>query len=127
MKYFHGFFFVYSDIVLIFDQSFKPNKIMKVLNSVEADNTNFALWKVGELTDIKYSELVRILGEPTYNEESGDGKTQVEWWILLNEKYFTIYDWKTYNREFTLNGLDVWSIGGSSDPTQLIELINSLR
>ena len=100
---------------------------MKVLNSVEADRANFQSWKVGELTNIKYSDLVRILGEPTYNEESGDRKTQVEWWILLNEKYFTIYDFKTYDREFTLNGLDVWSVGGSSDPTQLIELINSLK
>lgn len=100
---------------------------MKVLNSIEADSANFQSWKVGELTDIKYSDLVRIFGEPTYNEESGDGKTQVEWCVLMDGKYFTIYDWKTYNREFTLNGLDVWSIGGSSDPTQLIELINSLK
>ena len=100
---------------------------MKVLNSIEANNTNFASWKVGSLEGIKYSDLVRILGEPTYEDESEDGKTQVEWYVLLNGNYFTIYDWKTYDREFTLNGLDVWSIGGSSDPTQLIELINSLK
>jgi hypothetical protein len=100
---------------------------MKVFNASEAEKLEFQSWKVGQLVGIKYSDLVRILGEPTYNEESGDGKTQVEWWIELNGIYFTIYDWKTYDREFTLNGLYIWSIGGSSNPDKLIEFINSKK
>jgi len=100
---------------------------MKVLNSKEADSTLFDSWKVGGLNDIKYSDLVRILGEPTYDEESGDGKTQVEWWINLDGEYFTIYDWKTYDREYTLNELDIWSVGGRTNPNKLIEFIYSKK
>lgn len=100
---------------------------MEVLTKNIADKVNYQSWKVGELTNIKYSDLIRILGEPTWNMASGDNKCQVEWLIKLNGLYFTIYDWKTYNREFTLNGLDVWSVGGSSNPDKLIELIYSRK
>lgn len=100
---------------------------MKVLNSNEADNANFQSWKVGDLTGLKYSDLIRIFGEPTYNEPSGDGKTQVEWWIKFESNYFTIYDWKTYDREYTLNELEYWSIGGSTDPYKLIEFVNKSK
>jgi hypothetical protein len=100
---------------------------MKVLNSHEAGKTDFQAWKVGELNGIKYSDLVRIFGEPTYNEPSDDGKTQVEWWIKLDSNYFTVYDWKTYDREYTLNELEYWSIGGSTNPSKLIEFVNNSK
>lgn len=97
---------------------------MKVFNEIEANELEFNSWKVGSLEGVKYSDLVRIFGEPTYNQESGDGKSQVEWWILLDGEYFTVYDWKTYDRKFTLNGLEKWSIGGSKNPDKLIEYVN---
>lgn len=59
-----------------------------------------------------YSKLVSALGEPTFNEESADGKVQVEWVVEFKEEIFTIYDWKTYDREYTLNDLDTFNIGG---------------
>lgn len=59
-----------------------------------------------------YDELVGVLGEPTRNEPSGDEKTQVEWVVEFEGNVFTIYDWKTYSRDYTLNELDVFNIGG---------------
>lgn len=76
-------------------------------------------FKVGSINLVHYDELVAILGEPTFNEESADGKVQVEWVIELDGNVFTIYDWKTYDREYTKNNLTTWSIGGSTAPHKL--------
>ena len=39
--------------------------------------------------------LISILGEPTYNDNSGEDETNYEW-VCENEDgdVFTIYDWK---------------------------------
>jgi hypothetical protein len=100
---------------------------MKVYRNYEINEIPlFQSWLVGNITDIKYNELVKILGEPTYNEPSEDNKTQVQWIVGFEGNLFDIYDWKTYNREFTLNELDHWHIGGNTDPNKLIEFINNL-
>lgn len=43
------------------------------------------------------NELTRLLGEPTYEDNSGEDKVNVEW-ICETEKgeVVTIYDWKEY-------------------------------
>ena len=82
--------------------------------------------KVGQLELTRYYELVEILGEPTYSEESFDGKIQVEWVIQYGEEFFTIYDWKTFDRNYTLNSLSVWSVGGNTDPREFIREIYAL-
>ena len=78
-----------------------------------------------------YQELVDALGKPTFNEESGDGKTQVEWVVtfenIFGEKnVFTIYDWKTYSRDYTENKLDRFNVGGKGYAGEVISHIESL-
>ena len=43
------------------------------------------------------NDLTRLLGEPTYEDNSGEDKVNVEW-ICETEKgeVVTIYDWKEY-------------------------------
>jgi hypothetical protein len=59
-----------------------------------------------------YRDLVEVFGLPTFEEPSGDDKVQKEWVFEFEGKYFTIYDWKTYDEEFTINELDRWNVGG---------------
>lgn len=60
-----------------------------------------------------YQQLVEVLGEPTYDKPSGDNKVQKEWVINYEGNNYTIYDWKTYDEEYTINNLDEWHIGGN--------------
>jgi hypothetical protein len=59
-----------------------------------------------------YQDLVKVLGEPTYPEESGDSKVQKEWVVEHDGEIFTIYDWKTYDPEYTMTELDEFNVGG---------------
>lgn len=95
------------------------NKITK-LSENDFFNTS-GTHRVGELTDINYNKLLKILGEPTYDYPSEDHKKQLEWVLLYNDNIYTIYDWKTYSREYTTNELTTWSIGGKTNPDELIE------
>jgi hypothetical protein len=75
-----------------------------------------------------YNQLLEVLGEPTFNTSSGDDKRQVEWVVKFGNSYFTIYDYKTYDREYTLNELDEFHIGGKTDALDFInELENKLN
>lgn len=69
---------------------------------------------VGRMYHMYYDDMVRYLGEPSVSQESGDGKTQVEWVFKFKDQVFTIYDWKTYDRDYTLQELTQWNIGGTS-------------
>jgi hypothetical protein len=76
-----------------------------------------------------YQDLVRVLGEPTHPEASGDDKVQKEWIVEYNGEIFTVYDWKTYDEEYTMNELDEFHIGGKTDAydffLELKEMIDS--
>jgi len=99
---------------------------MKVYSESEIESIPFEpSWFVGNISGLKYNDLVKILGKPTYNKPSGDSKVQVEWAIEFEGNLFHIYDWKTYNKKFTLNGLDTWNIGGNTEPSKLIDFIKS--
>ncbi len=63
-------------------------------------------------TKATYKRLVEVLGPPTFSEASLDDKTQVEWVVKFKNDYFTIYDWKTYDREYTMNTLEIFHVGG---------------
>lgn len=80
-------------------------------------------YKVDTLMGPNYSQLVNFLGDPTFPNESGDGKVQKEWVVEFNDKLFTIYDWKTYSVYETKNTLDSWSIGGKSSASDLVEYL----
>jgi len=80
-------------------------------------------YKVDTLMGPNYSQLVNFLGDPTFPNESGDGKVQKEWVVEFNDELFTIYDWKTYSVYETKNTLDTWSIGGKSSASGLVEYL----
>ena len=58
--------------------------------------------------------LISILGEPTYNDNSGEDKVNFEW-VCENEdgEVFTIYDWKYY-RPISKTEIIEWHIGGEN-------------
>lgn len=71
-------------------------------------------------TKATYKRLVEVLGEPTFSEASLDDKTQVEWVVKFRNDYFTIYDWKTYDREYTMNELQIFHVGSKVDAFNFI-------
>ena len=83
--------------------------MFKVLKAEEARINGTYL--VGYLEDVNFMDLVTGLGEPTFDDPSGDDKVQVEWVVKFNGKIFTIYDWKTYDREFTEHSLTKFNVG----------------
>ena len=76
-------------------------------------------YKIGSLDGIYYRDLVNKLGEPTVIG-SGDDKVQYEWIIRYEDRIYTIYDWKTYDAEYTEYELDTWSIGGNANSAALL-------
>jgi hypothetical protein len=79
-------------------------------------------------TKATYKQLVAALGEPTFSEASADDKSQVEWVVKFKNDYFTIYDWKIYDREYTMNTLEIFHVGGKIDALDFInELENKLN
>lgn len=73
-------------------------------------------YKVGSLQGVSYWDLKNTFGTPTLDEASADDKVQKEWVFEFNGEIFTIYDWKTYDERYTVEELDVWSIGGKTSP-----------
>lgn len=72
-----------------------------------------------------YSQLVAVLGEPTFTEPSGDGKTQKEWVVSYKGNVFTIYDWKTFDVNYTMNELDRFNVGGHVTAYDFIDELES--
>ncbi|GEM_PF-1528448 len=87
------------------------------IKTILQDEITSDMWKgsskVDTLRGVKYFELVEALGQPTQTFEEGE-KSSVEWVVRFGDYYYTIYDWKTYDREYTISELNVWSIGGKS-------------
>ena len=98
---------------------------MKKLMKHEVGNLTNGTYKTNTLSGVTYYELFNTLGQPTYDNGSDGDKTQVEWVIEWEDEVYTIYDWKTYDREYTINELNTWSIG-SKVPSYAFEeaLIN---
>ncbi|MHA1288771.1 MAG: hypothetical protein ACTSPB_15360 [Candidatus Thorarchaeota archaeon] len=73
--------------------------------------------KIGELFNTTYADLVDAFGQPSLYG-SGDNKVQVTWVIEVQSEdgveTMEIYDWKTYDLDYTINSLSRWSIGGTS-------------
>lgn len=57
------------------------------------------------------NQLIKAIGEPTIQDNTGDDKTNFEWEMELKDKsVFSIYDWKEY-RKLDLNETIEWHIG----------------
>lgn len=80
----------------------------------------------GSFSGYKFIELYAVLGAPTYDKPSGDNKVQVEWDFKFNGEIFTIYDWKTYDRLYTLSENEVWCVGGKSHAGEFIDYVLNL-
>ena len=96
---------------------------MKVLNQEEVGNKTNGSSLAGYI-QITYPQLISILGEPTYPEESGDNKVQKEWVVEYKGNVFTIYDWKTFDVEYTMNELDQFNVGGKTNANDFIEVLS---
>ena len=84
--------------------------------------------KIASLERVTYDDLVRLYGEPSilhYRDPDSDGKIQVEWVFEFLGQPYTIYDWKTYDRDYTLQELTTWSIGGQSRDLRFFEALQN--
>lgn len=60
------------------------------------------------------NDLIRVIGEPTYESNDGEDKTNFDWNCITNEGHIvTIYDWKQY-RPIGLDENINFHIGGMS-------------
>ena len=98
---------------------------MKTLNSVQASELSTGTSLKGYINGT-YSQLIEILGEPTYNETSGDGKVNFEWVVESNGEIFTVYDWKTYSAMYSMEGLTTWNVGGKTSAFDFIQEVEKL-
>lgn len=90
---------------------------MKKTNPMNANGTSLQSYLLAE-----YEQLVKVFGEPTYGPNDFNlDKVTCEWVLEYAEnKFCTIYDWKTY--ETPMEKYD-WHIGGIDD--ECIEVIQS--
>ena len=98
---------------------------LKVLNFQDAEGVTNGSSHKGYI-NATYSQLIETLGEPTYDEPSGDDKVQVEWVVEFNDEIFTIYDWKTFSRNYTQNELTRFNVGGTTYAGDFTDKIESL-
>jgi len=50
----------------------------------------------------------------------------VEWVVAYGDDIFTIYDWKTYDKDYTINALGRFNVGGKSYAGDFISYLESL-
>lgn len=99
---------------------------IKITDVVDAALLQEGTGGAGKISGYTYSALVNALGDPTYSTPSGDNKVQKEWVFKdKNGNGFTIYDWKTYNVEYTTSALANWNIGSKVDVSNFIEWLKS--
>jgi len=60
------------------------------------------------------NQLVKAIGEPMHEENTGEDKTNFEWNMELEDgTVFSVYDWKEY-RPISLDEVIDWHIGGKN-------------
>jgi hypothetical protein len=68
------------------------------------------------------NKLKKVLGEPYYEENTGEEKVNFDWRMEHDGIVFTIYDWKQY-RPLDLDEEISFHIGGySKESTEIIKL-----
>jgi len=97
----------------------------KVVNKKKALELGCGTYLVGKIVGYTYTDLVNLMGEPTLPEPSGDEKVQKEWVIVDGDNVFTIYDWKTYDVEYTITENTQWNVGGKTYAGEFIDKLES--
>lgn len=75
-----------------------------------------------------YKQLVVAFGEPTFSEESSDGRIQKEWVFIRNSDgaAFTLYDWKTYDETYAMTMNQNWNVGAKVYAGEFVDDLISL-
>ena len=81
--------------------------------------------RIGTLKYVTYDDLVRYLGEPTLPDPSDDDRVQVEWIFNLDGEGYTVYDYKSPSRDYTLQERDTWCIGGTERSLEFLEYLEN--
>ena len=65
------------------------------------------------------NELIKLLGNPQYDDNQGYDKVNLNWICELSDgRIFTIYDWKEY-KQLDMNTQVHWHIGGHDENVTL--------
>jgi hypothetical protein len=96
---------------------------MKVFKENEDFNTSGS--SLSGYVSASYPQLVRALGEPTFDKASGDDKVQKEWVVQFKGNVFTIYDWKTFDEEYTMNKLGRFNVGSKGSALEFIDALEN--
>lgn len=88
-------------------------KYNKITNKESALNIVSGTSLKDRLVGFNYKQLVAAFGEPTFPTVNGDGKVQKEWVFQRKSDgvVFTLYDWKTYDENFTTTMNQTWNVG----------------
>jgi hypothetical protein len=72
------------------------------------------------------NQLINAFGEPDYDGNTGEDKVNFEWEMETEDgEVFTIYDWKTYDVDYTMNELNQFNIGGVESAEEFITELES--
>ena len=101
------------------------------MRTISADDFDFKMvigTSLSGYVKATYNQLVSVLGEPTCPEPSGDNKVQKEWVVKYKGNYYTVYDWKTYDVNYTTTQLDEFHVGSKGYASDFInELQNKIN
>jgi hypothetical protein len=87
-------------------------KLLTITKSTNTDNANGTSFH-GDTLLTSYSHLVQTLGEPSYYENTGTDKVNIDFTMCLGTDTFTIYDYKYY-RVIEPTEIITWHIGAHS-------------
>jgi hypothetical protein len=105
-------------------------KYNKITDKESANRASVGTSLKDRLSGFNYKQLVAAFGKPTFSEQSGDGKVQKEWVFqrTTDGEVFTLYDWKTYDEDYTTTLNQTWNVGGKVYAGEFVtDLIQILR
>tara|TARA_B100000085_G_scaffold73278_1_gene65730 strand:+ start:216 stop:596 length:381 start_codon:yes stop_codon:yes gene_type:complete len=92
------------------------------------DRIHRTSFKGRKITGVSYDELVDILGKPTFPNANSDGSVQKSWVLVWDSEVYEIYDYNTFDEDYTVRFNTFWHIGTHEDkyPIDLAELIEEI-
>ena len=100
----------------------EDNMDIEVFDSMDAPSSNGTSLKGYVIA--AYQDLLNVLGKPTFDEPSADGKTWQEWIVGYDQEIYTIYSWKQPENPAD-NPLETirWHVGGYNGAYEFIEAL----